>query len=255
MALEIQLVPCLKDNYAYLLHDAASGETAAVDPSEAAPVMKAAAARGWRLTHILNTHHHWDHTGGNLALKEATGASIVGPAPDRDRIPGIDVALDEDDCFRLGDRAALVLFIPGHTRGHIAFHFADDQAVFCGDTLFALGCGRMFEGTAPQMWSSLCKLRALPGPTRVYCGHEYTQANARFALTVDRDNPDLAARALAVDATRAAGRPTVPSTMAEERAANPFLRADQPALADAVGLPGGDPGEVFAAIRQRKDNF
>ena len=255
MALEIQLVPCLKDNYAYLLHDAASGETAAVDPSEAEPVMKAAAARGWRLTHILNTHHHWDHTGGNLALKEATGASIVGPAPDRDRIPGIDVALDEDDCFRLGDRAALVLFIPGHTRGHIAFHFADDQAVFCGDTLFALGCGRMFEGTAPQMCSSLCKLRALPGPTRVYCGHEYTQANARFALTVDRDNPDLAARALAVDATRAAGRPTVPSTMAEERAANPFLRADQKALADAVGLPGSDPAAVFAAIRQRKDNF
>ena len=255
MALEIQLVPCLKDNYAYLLHDAASGETAAVDPSEAEPVMKATAARGWRLTHILNTHHHWDHTGGNLALKEATGASIVGPAPDRDRIPGIDVALDEDDCFRLGDRAALVLFIPGHTRGHIAFHFADDQAVFCGDTLFALGCGRMFEGTAPQMWSSLCKLRALPGPTRVYCGHEYTQANARFALTVDRDNPDLAARALAVDATRAAGRPTVPSTMAEERAANPFLRADQQALAAAVGLPGGDPAAVFAAIRQRKDNF
>ncbi len=255
MALEIQLVPCLKDNYAYLLHDAASGETAAVDPSEAEPVMKAAAARGWRLTHILNTHHHWDHTGGNLALKEATGASIVGPAPDRDRIPGIDVALDEDDCFRLGDRAALVLFIPGHTRGHIAFHFADDQAVFCGDTLFALGCGRMFEGTAPQMWASLCKLRALPAPTRVYCGHEYTQANARFALTVDRDNPELAARAMAVDTARAAGRPTVPSTMAEERAANPFLRADQKALADAVGLPGGDPAEVFAAIRQRKDNF
>jgi len=255
MALEIQLVPCLKDNYAYLLHDAASGETAVVDPSEAEPVMKAAAARGWRLTHILNTHHHWDHTGGNLALKEATAASIVGPAPDRDRIPGIDVALDEDDCFRLGDRAALVLFIPGHTRGHIAFHFADDQAVFCGDTLFALGCGRMFEGTAPQMWSSLCKLRALPGPTRVYCGHEYTQANARFALTIDRDNPALAARAVVVDAARAAGRPTVPSTMAEERAANPFLRADQPALAAAVGLPGGDPAAVFAAIRQRKDTF
>lgn len=255
MALEIQLVPCLKDNYAYLLHEPASGETAAVDPSEAEPLLEAAKARGWRLSHILNTHHHWDHTGGNLALKAATGAAIVGPAPDRDRIPGIDVALDEDECFRLGDRAAIVLFIPGHTRGHIAFHFADDQAVFCGDTLFALGCGRMFEGTAPQMWSSLCKLRALPAPTRVYCGHEYTQANARFALTVDRDNPDLAARAMAVDTARAAGRPTVPSTMAEERAANPFLRADQPALAAAVGLPGGDPADVFAAIRQRKDNF
>jgi len=255
MALEIHLVPCLKDNYAYLLHEPASGETAAVDPSEAAPLLAAAGARGWKLSHILNTHHHWDHTGGNLALKEATGARIVGPAADRDRIPGIDVALDEDECFRLGDRAALVLFIPGHTRGHIAFHFADDQAVFCGDTLFALGCGRMFEGTAPQMWSSLCKLRALPAPTRVYCGHEYTQANARFALTVDRDNPDLAARAMAVDAARAAGRPTVPSTMAEERATNPFLRADQPALAAAVGLPGGDPADVFAAIRLRKDQF
>jgi hydroxyacylglutathione hydrolase len=255
MALEIHLVPCLKDNYAYLLHEPASGETAAVDPSEAAPLLAAAGARGWTLSHILNTHHHWDHTGGNLALKEATGARIVGPAADRDRIPGIDVALDEDECFRLGDRAALVLFIPGHTRGHIAFHYADDQAVFCGDTLFALGCGRMFEGTAPQMWVSLCKLRALPAPTRVYCGHEYTQANARFALTVDRDNPDLAARAMAVDAARAAGRPTVPSTMAEERATNPFLRADQPALAAAVGLPGGDPADVFAAIRLRKDQF
>jgi hydroxyacylglutathione hydrolase len=255
MALEIQLVPCLKDNYAYLLHEPATGETAAVDPSEAEPLLQAAAARGWRLSHILNTHHHWDHTGGNLALKAATGAAIVGPAPDRERIPGIDVALDEDEIFRLGDRTAIVLFIPGHTRGHIAFHFADDQAVFCGDTLFALGCGRMFEGTAPQMWSSLCKLRALPSPTRVYCGHEYTQANARFALTVDRDNPELAARAMAVDTARAAGRPTVPSTMAEERAANPFLRADQPALAAAVGLPGGDPAEIFAAIRQRKDAF
>ena len=255
MALEIQLVPCLTDNYAYLLHDPASGETAAVDPSEAEPLLAAAQAHGWRLSHILNTHHHGDHTGGNLGIKAATGARVVGPAPDRDRIPGIDVALDEDECFRLGDRAAIVLFIPGHTRGHIAFHFADDQALFCGDTLFALGCGRMFEGTAPQMWDSLCKLRALPEHTRVFCGHEYTQANARFALTVDRDNPVLAARASAVDAARAAGRPTIPSTIGKERATNPFLRADQPALAAAVGLPGADPAAVFAAIRLRKDNF
>jgi hydroxyacylglutathione hydrolase len=255
MALEIQLVPCLKDNYAYLLHEPVSGETAAVDPSEAEPVLAAARARGWRLSHVLNTHHHHDHTGGNLALRQATGARIVGPAADRERIPGIDLALEEDEVFRLGDRAGMVMFIPGHTRGHIAFHFADDQAVFCGDTLFALGCGRMFEGTAPQMWDSLKKLRCLPGPTRVYCGHEYTQANARFALTVEPGNAALVRRAAGIDTTRAAGKPTIPSTMAEECATNPFLRADDPATAAAAGLPGADPVEVFAAIRARKDKF
>ncbi len=253
--LDIELVPLLKDNYAYLLHDRAGGATAIVDPSESGPVLAAAAAKGWRLTHVLNTHHHRDHSGGNLELKQATGCTIVGPQADRARIPGIDVALDDGESWSLGRSPAQVLFIPGHTRGHIAFWFCEDAALFCGDTLFALGCGRMFEGTAPQMWASLDRLRRLPGETRVYCGHEYTQANARFALTIERDNAALAARAQRVDAARAAGRPTIPSTMAEECATNPFLRADQPAVAAAVGLPGAGPVAVFAEVRKRKDSF
>jgi hydroxyacylglutathione hydrolase len=254
-ALAIELVPLLKDNYAYLLHDRGSGATAVVDPSEADPVMAVAKARGWRLTHILNTHHHWDHSGGNLRIKEATGCTIVGPGPDEARIPGIDIALDDGDRFALGSSAAEVLFIPGHTRGHIAFWFADAQAVFCGDTLFALGCGRMFEGTPQQMWGSLDRLRQLPPETRVYCGHEYTQANARFALTIEPKNIALVTRAQRVNATRAAGHATVPSTMAEERATNPFLRADEPDVAAAVGLAGADPVSVFAEVRRRKDSF
>jgi hydroxyacylglutathione hydrolase len=253
--LDIELVPLLRDNYAYLLRDRATAATAIVDPSEAAPVLRAAEARGWKLTHVLNTHHHPDHSGGNLELKAATGCKIVGPAPDRDRIPGIDIALGDGDSFALGRATARVIFIPGHTRGHVAFWFADDAALFCGDTLFALGCGRMFEGTAPQMWASLDRLRRLPPETRVYCGHEYTQSNARFALTIEPGNADLSARAKQVDALRAEGRPTIPSTMAEERATNPFLRADQPAVAAAVGLPGADPVAVFAEVRKRKDNF
>jgi hydroxyacylglutathione hydrolase len=251
----IDLVPCLKDNYAYLLHDEATGATGVVDPSEAAPVEAALAKRGWRLTHILNTHHHWDHTGGNPELKARHKAVVVGPRPDRDRIPDIDVDVDEGEKFRLGEAEAEILFIPGHTRGHIAFWFPESQAVFCGDTLFAIGCGRMFEGTPQQMWRSLGKLRDLPPETRVYCGHEYTQANARFALTVEPKNARLAARAAAVDAARAAGRPTIPSTIGEERETNPFLRADQPAIAATVGLAAADPVAVFAEVRQRKDHF
>ena len=253
--MDIALVPLLTDNYGYLLHDPHSGETAAVDPSEAAPVLAAARKRGWRLTHVLNTHHHADHTGGNLGIKEETGCAIVGPAPDRARIPGIDVALGEGEEFRLGDRTAMVLFIPGHTRGHIAFHFAGERAVFCGDTLFSLGCGRMFEGTAPMMWASLDKLRHLPAETRVYCGHEYTAANARFAVTVDPGNPALRRRERQVAELRAGAEPTVPWTMGEERAANPFLRADDPAFAAALGLADRPPADVFGEIRRRKDNF
>ena len=253
--MQIALVPLLTDNYGYLLHDSTSGETGIVDPSEAAPVLAAAHERGWRLTHILNTHHHHDHTGGNLALKQATGAAIVGPAPDRARIPGIDIALDEGETFRLGGAAAEILFIPGHTRGHIAFHFRGEKAVFCGDTLFSLGCGRMFEGTAPMMWASLDKLRRLPAETRIYCGHEYTAANARFAVSIDPDNEALRRREGAVAALRGRGEPTIPSTMGEERAANPFLRADDPGLAAAIGLSDAPPSEIFGEIRRRKDNF
>jgi hydroxyacylglutathione hydrolase len=253
--LEIELVPCLKDNYAYLLRDTASDAVGVVDPSEAAPVFAALTRRGWTLTHILNTHHHWDHTGGNLDLKAKTGARVVGPAADRERIPGIDIALEDGERWTLGQAEARVLFIPGHTRGHVAYHFAESKAVFCGDTLFALGCGRMFEGTAPQMWASLSKLRALPPETRVYCGHEYTQANARFALSVEPKNAALRARSSAVDAARAKGLATVPSTIGEERETNPFLRADRPGFAEEVGLMGADPVAVFAEVRRRKDNF
>ena len=253
--LEIHRIPALKDNYLWLAREPETGAVAVVDPAEAEPVEAKLKALGWRLTHILNTHHHHDHTGGNLALKERWGATIVGPRADRDRIPGIDVEVGEGDTYRFGAETAQVFDIPGHTRGHIAYWFADSDALFCGDTIFALGCGRLFEGTPEQMWRSIGKLRPLPAETRVYCAHEYTQSNARFALTVDAGNPALVARARQVDAMRARGDATVPSTLAEECATNPFLRADQPALARAVGLPTGDPVAVFAEIRRRKDNF
>jgi hydroxyacylglutathione hydrolase len=252
--LVIRQIPVLRDNYVYLLRDEASGATGVVDPSVAEPVLAVLAETGWRLTHILNTHHHPDHTGGNLEIKRATGAIVVGPRADRDRIPGIDVAVADGERYALGTEAAEVFDVPGHTRGHIAYWFKDSRALFCGDTLFLMGCGRLFEGTPEQMWRSLSKLRRLPGETRVYCGHEYTQANARFALTVEPQNAALVARARRVDALRAEGQSTVPGTMADELATNPFLRADQPALQEAAGAPG-DPVATFAAIRRRKDVF
>jgi hydroxyacylglutathione hydrolase len=254
-ALQIELVPMLKDNYAYLIHHGASGATAILDPSEAAPGLEAAAKRGWTISHILDTHHHNDHCGGNLGIKQATGAKVVGPAYDKDRIPGIDLAVDEASGFDFAGQHADVLFIPGHTRGHIAFHFAGSKAVFCGDTLFSIGCGRMFEGTPEMMWPSLLKLRALPDETRIYCGHEYTEANCRFAVTVDPDNTYLKARHDAVKKARAAGMPTIPSTMVVEKAANPFLRADDPKLAARFGGPDAQAHEVFGAIRAAKDRF
>ncbi len=253
--LHIQQIPVLSDNYVYLLRDEESGACAAVDPAEAEPVLAALRDGGLTLSHILNTHHHGDHVGGNERLKAETGCAIVGPRADASRIPGIDVEVGEGEEFRLGNAIARVFDVPGHTRGHIAYWFEGDKALFCGDTLFALGCGRLFDGTPRQMWESLIALRGLPGDTRVYCAHEYTQANARFALTVEPENEALKAVAECVEARRAKGLPTVPSLMADEMAANPFLRADSPELQRAVGMENVDAVDVFAEIRHRKDVF
>lgn len=248
----VETVQALRDNYVHLLHDPTTGATAAIDPSEAAPVLTALAAKGWTLTHVLCTHHHPDHTGGNAALREATGCEVVGARADAARIPALTVAVDDGDRVPVGSASGSVLTIPGHTSGHIAYHF-DEGLLFCGDTLFSLGCGRLFEGTPEQMWASLCRLRALPGETRVYCGHEYTQSNARFALTIEPQNEALLRRVAEVERLRADGRPTVPSVLAEERAANPFLRADEPGVRAVVG--GDSDVQVFAALRRRKDVF
>ncbi len=253
--LEIERIPCRTDNYIWLVHEPETGAVAVVDPADAEPVEARLVARGFILTHILNTHHHDDHVGGNLALKQRWGCTIVGPQADAARIPGIDVAVADGDTYRLGEAAARVFDVPGHTRGHIAFWFSAEKALFCGDTLFALGCGRLFEGTPAQMWNSLGKLRALPDDTQVYCAHEYTQSNARFALSVDGGNADLVARAKDVDAARAQGLATVPSLLGLEKRTNPFLRADDAGLAQAMGLAGSSPDAVFAAVRGAKDRF
>jgi hydroxyacylglutathione hydrolase len=253
--LDIHQIPVLKDNFIYLAREPDSGCVAVVDPAVAGPVLDKAKALGWRITHILNTHHHPDHVGGNLEIKQATGCTIVGPAADPDRIPGMDVQVKDGDTYDLGAARAEVFFVPGHTRGHIAYWFKDSAALFCGDTLFSIGCGRLFEGTPQQMWTSLSRLRALPAETRIYCAHEYTESNIRFAVSVDPNNAALRKRESEVKALRAAGKYSVPSLLGEERAANPFLRADDPVLAAAVGMAGRDPADVFAEVRRRKDVF
>ena len=253
--LEIHMFPCLADNYGYLLHDAGSGATATVDTPDAEEILRQLDAKGWRLTHVLNTHHHSDHAGGNLALKARTGCTIVGPRADAARIPGIDVTVGEGDMVAIGAHRARVHDTPGHTRGHIVYHFAEARAAFVGDTLFSLGCGRLFEGTPGEMWNSLQKILRWPGDTKLYCAHEYTASNARFALTVEPQNAALKARAEAVAKLRAAGTPTVPSTLDEERATNPFLRPASVELRAMVGLVGAPDVEVFAKTRALKDAF
>ena len=225
MALEVVQVPVLSDNYVYLAHDAASGETAVIDPAVAEPVLAAAAARGWTITQILNTHWHPDHVGGNAAIVAATGAKVTGPAREADRIPNITRAVGEGDTVAIGGSLARVFDVGAHTAGHIAYAFDADQMLFPGDTLFALGCGRLFEGTPADMFSALGKLMSLPDETLVYCAHEYTQSNARFAVTAEPDNAALAARVIKIDARRAHNLPTVPSSIGDERATNPFVRA------------------------------
>lgn len=255
MTLQVHQFPCLNDNYGYLVHDPQTGVTATIDTPEVAPINAALEEMHWKLTHILNTHHHFDHAGGNEALKEQWGCTVVGAANDAARIPGIDVEVSDGEVFEFGSATATVLEVPGHTSGHIAFYFGDSGIAFVGDTLFALGCGRLFEGSPTQMWSSLQKLMALPDETTVYCAHEYTQANAAFAVTVEPNNTDLAQRVRQIDELRAQGKPTVPTTIGLERATNPFVRPMSADLQATVGLPGGDLVEVFAETRRRKDNF
>lgn len=255
MPLEILTIPCLSDNYAFLAHDPASGETALIDAPEAAPILAALADKGWRLTQVLLTHHHWDHVEGLAEILATHPARVTGAAADAHRLPPLDAAVREGDLVQIGAETGQVIDVSGHTVGHVAYHFADSRALFTADSLMALGCGRVFEGTMPQMWESLSKLAALPPETVVYSGHEYTQANGRFAETVDPDNPALQQRLRDIAAARAEGKPTVPSTLALELATNPFLRAGDPGLQAHLGMAGADPAEVFAEIRTRKDNF
>lgn len=255
LPLELVTVPCLETNYAYLLHDAASGQTAVVDVPDAAPVMAALDARGWRADLVLLTHHHPDHVQGVAALRAAHSARVAGAAADAHRLPPLDTALHPGDTVQVGAAVGHVLDVPGHTVGHTAFHFPASRMVFCADSLMACGCGRLFEGTPDQMHASLSRLAALPADTLVCSGHEYTAANIRFALSVDPDNAALQARAADVAAARAQGLPTVPSTLALECATNPFLRADQPALRRAAGLPDAPVAQVFGALRAAKDRF
>lgn len=254
--LEIECVPCLSDNYSWLLHDPSTGATAVVDPAAVAPVVEALRRRDWNLTHILNTHHHSDHTGGNEALKARYNATVVGPAADADRIPGIDVQLKDGEKATVGSAELVCFDTPGHTKGHITLYFPASKALFPGDTLFSMGCGRLFEGTPAQMWASLSKLIPLPDDTSVYCAHEYTQSNARFAVSIDADNIDLQRRKAEVDSARERGQKTIPSSLGEEKKINPFLRPDDPVIRAALGVPeGASNEEAFAAIRAAKDRF
>jgi hydroxyacylglutathione hydrolase len=237
--LEIVPVPAFTDNYIWLVRDEPSGETAVVDPGDAAPALAETERRGWRVTHVWNTHHHWDHSGGNLAMKEATGCTVSGPAAEN--IPGRDIGLSEGSELRIGEHIGRVMEIPGHTLGHIALVFDEERIAFVGDTLFAMGCGRLFEGTAEQMYNSLQRLSGLPENTALYCGHEYTLANARFAIHAEPDNAAVRERLEQVKALRDAGKITLPTSVAEERETNPFVRASNP--------------REFARLRAEKDSF
>jgi hydroxyacylglutathione hydrolase len=256
MPLTVHQFLCLTDNYGVLLHDPATGATAAVDAPDAEPILAALAERSWTLTDILVTHHHADHTQGIPKLKERfPAARVCGPAREADRIPSLDLRVGEGDFVAVGSTEARVIETPGHTLGHVVYYFGEEEIAFCGDTIFALGCGRCFEAPYVVLWESLMKIAALPGETQLYCGHEYTQANAKFALTIESTNPLLVARAEGVARLRAAGKPTLPTTVAAELATNPFLRAEEPAVQAAVNMTGADSADVFAELRSRKDRF
>ena len=255
MPAQTDLFLCLKDNFGVLLHDPQSGATAAIDAPEAAPIEAALKKTGWRLTDILVTHHHADHTQGIAELKQHHKCRVVAPRGEANRIAHVDETVGEGNTARVGSLEARVIDTPGHTAGHISYYFPADKLAFVGDTLFSIGCGRVIEGNPEMMWNSLLKLRALPDDTRVFCGHEYTEANIRFAKTIEPDNAALAARAEQVARLTAAGKATIPATIGAEKAANPFLRADLAEVAKSVGLSGSPAWKVFAEIRERKNRF
>lgn len=253
MALEIEQFTCRQDNFGVLVHDPETGATASIDAPEEAPILEALKRRGWRLSHILTTHHHGDHVEANLALKQAFGCTIVGPKDEAAKIPGIDQSVGDGDSFMFGSEAVHVIGTPGHTAGHISYHLSQSGLAFTADTLFALGCGRLFERGPEVMIKSLRKLAALPPETVIYCGHEYTLSNARFAVTIDPENAALAARMSEIEALRAASKPTLPTTLARELATNPFLRWADPSIRRHLGMENATDTEVFAEIRARKD--
>lgn len=250
--LEVHQFPCLSDNYGYLLHDPVSGETAAIDTPDAAEYLRQAEAKGWQITQIWNTHWHPDHAGGNEAIKSATGCTITAPQ-EVERISPIDCVVSHGATAKIGDFTAQVIDVSGHTNGHIAYHLPEAGIAFVGDSVFALGCGRMFEGEPKQFWSSLERIKHLPPATKLYCAHEYTQSNAKFALHADPDNSALQAYAAEIDTKRAHGEWTVPTVLERELETNPFLRSDDPAIMAKWG--GDKPYETFAALRAAKDNF
>jgi len=255
MPAETRLFTCLSDNYGVLLHDSESGATASIDAPEAAPIEAALKATSWKLTDILVTHHHHDHTGGIQELKDKYKCRVVAPVAKSAQIPAVDETVREGDKVTVGKLSASVIETPGHTLDHIAYWFHRDKLAFVGDTLFSIGCGRVIEGNPEMMWRSLVKLRDLPNDTEVYCGHEYTLANIRFARTIEPDNKVLAARELQAKEQIAQGEPTVPVTIGDEKLANPFLRADQPEVSACCNMTGKPAAQVFAEIRARKNNF
>ncbi len=252
-SLEIYQFPCLSDNYGVLIRDTASGLVAAIDAPSAEQVEAALQAKGWKLTHILTTHHHADHTDGNLALKQKHGCTIFGPRAEAAKIPGIDKQFADGDTFKFGETEVRVFDTPGHTLGHISYWMPEAKVAFVGDTMFALGCGRVIEGTMEMMWNSLEKLIQLPGDTAVFAGHEYTAANAKFALTIEPENEALQARAKEIYAMRAAGKPTLPTRIDLELATNPFVRVTSPAIIKRLGMTGAKHWQIFGEIRERKN--
>lgn len=255
MPLLLTTIPCLKDNYAFLLHDSATGDTALVDAPEVAPILSALSQNDWKLSQILLTHHHSDHIAGAEEIAAATGAQILGAATDAHRLPPLNTQLNDGDSVQVGSETGSVMAIPGHTIGHIGFHFPVSKYVFTGDSLMAGGCGRLFEGTPKLMWGTLSKLAALPPDTLICSGHEYTANNLLFAASVDLSNENLVDRIEATSAAMQTGTPTVPSLLSLELATNPFLRAGNQAIATAIGMPDAAAAEVFAALRKRKDKF